>query len=86
MRCGRSRIRPEFVLEVASVHTADRDDTEKRIGYANYGVSEYWRFDPTDGPGATSRGLRAIDLWMARMCRLSWSITARTTSAVTARR
>ncbi len=40
---------PEFVLEVASVHTADRDDTEKRIGYANYGVSEYWRFDPTDG-------------------------------------
>ena len=40
---------PEFVLEVASVHTADRDDTEKRVGYANYGVSEYWRFDPTDG-------------------------------------
>ena len=40
---------PEFVLEVASVHTAERDDTEKRIGYANYGVSEYWRFDPTDG-------------------------------------
>ena len=40
---------PEFVLEVASVHTAERDYTEKRDGYANYGVSEYWRFDPTDG-------------------------------------
>ena len=40
---------PEFVLEVASVHTAERDYTEKRVGYANYGVNEYWRFDPTDG-------------------------------------
>ena len=40
---------PEFVLEVASVHTAERDYTEKREGYADYGVSEYWRFDPTDG-------------------------------------
>ena len=40
---------PEFVLEVASVHTAERDYTEKREGYAGYGVSEYWRFDPTDG-------------------------------------
>ncbi len=40
---------PEFVLEVASVHTAERDYTEKRDGYAGYGVSEYWRFDPTDG-------------------------------------
>ena len=40
---------PEFVLEVASVHTAERDYTAKRAGYADYGVSEYWRFDPTDG-------------------------------------
>ena len=40
---------PEFALEVASVHTAERDYTEKRVGYADYGVSEYWRFDPTDG-------------------------------------
>ena len=40
---------PEFVLEVASVHTATRDDDAKRAGYAAYGVSEYWRFDPTDG-------------------------------------
>ena len=40
---------PEFALEVASVHTAARDYTEKRAGYADYGVREYWRFDPTDG-------------------------------------
>ena len=40
---------PEFALEVASVHTAPRDDDAKRVGYAAYGVSEYWRFDPTDG-------------------------------------
>ena len=40
---------PEFALEVASVHTAERDYTEKRVGYADYGVTEYWRFDPTDG-------------------------------------
>ena len=40
---------PEFVLEVASVHTATRDDDAKRAGYAAYGVPEYWRFDPTDG-------------------------------------
>ena len=40
---------PEFVLEVASVSTSTRDDDAKRAGYAAYGVSEYWRFDPTDG-------------------------------------
>ena len=40
---------PEFALEVASVSTATRDYTAKRAGYAAYGVSEYWRFDPTDG-------------------------------------
>ena len=40
---------PEFALEVASVHTATRDEDAKRVGYAAYGVQEYWRFDPTDG-------------------------------------
>ena len=40
---------PEFALEVASVGTARRDYTTKRVGYAGYGVQEYWRFDPTDG-------------------------------------
>ena len=40
---------PDFVLEVASKTTARNDDTTKRDGYANYGIPEYWRFDPTGG-------------------------------------
>ena len=40
---------PDFVLEVASIHTARNDFTYKRHGYAAYGVSEYWRFDDTGG-------------------------------------
>ena len=40
---------PDFVLEVASIHTARNDFTYKRQGYAAYGVSEYWRFDDTGG-------------------------------------
>ena len=36
---------PEFVLEIASKATAPRDETVKRKGYAEMGVSEYWRFD-----------------------------------------
>ena len=40
---------PDFVLEVASKSTGTRDYTVKRIGYAGYGVREYWRFDRTGG-------------------------------------
>ena len=40
---------PEFVLEIASKSTGSRDDTVKRVGYANFGVQEYWRFDPSGG-------------------------------------
>ena len=40
---------PDFVLEVASKTTSLNDYTAKREGYANYGVPEYWRFDPTGG-------------------------------------
>ena len=40
---------PDFVLEVASKSTGARDYTVKRIGYAGYGVREYWRFDRTGG-------------------------------------
>ncbi len=36
---------PEFVLGIASRTTAPRDETVKREGYAELGVSEYWRFD-----------------------------------------
>ena len=38
---------PDFVLEVASVRTAENDATGKRVDYANFGIPEYWRFDPT---------------------------------------
>ena len=38
---------PDFVMEVASPSTWQRDAAEKRDIYANMGVTEYWRFDPT---------------------------------------
>ena len=37
---------PDFVLEVASPSTADRDAREKAREYAEIGVREYWRLDP----------------------------------------
>ena len=40
---------PDFVLEIASPHTSRNDITGKRRGYAEFGVPEYWRFDPTGG-------------------------------------
>ena len=40
---------PDFVLEVASEHTARRDYIVKRPLYADLGVPEYWRFDHTGG-------------------------------------
>ena len=40
---------PDFVLEVASKSTGRRDYTIKRVGYAGYGVREYWRFDHSGG-------------------------------------
>ena len=36
---------PDFVLEIASDHTAGKDEVGKRLGYAAFGVTEYWRFD-----------------------------------------
>ena len=38
---------PDFVMEVASPSTAERDTTYKRIEYARMGIPEYWRFDNT---------------------------------------
>ena len=38
---------PDFVLEVASPSTADKDTGPKREDYAALGVREYWRFDET---------------------------------------
>ena len=40
---------PDFVLEVASESTGVVDYTDKRRDYANCGIPEYWRFDPSGG-------------------------------------
>ena len=40
---------PDLVLEVASKSTGPADYTRKREGCATFGISEYWRFDPTGG-------------------------------------
>ena len=37
---------PDFVLEVASLRTWERDAGDKRDIYAAMGVAEYWRFAP----------------------------------------
>ena len=40
---------PDFVLEIASPTTGIEDYTSKRSDYANFGIPEYWRFDPSGG-------------------------------------
>ena len=40
---------PDFVLEVASPTTGVVDYTAKRLDYERFGVTEYWRFDPSGG-------------------------------------
>ncbi len=40
---------PDFVLEVASPTTGVVDYTAKRSDYESFGVTEYWRFDPSGG-------------------------------------
>ena len=54
---------PNFILEVASRSTGRRDYTVKREGYADYGVREYWRFDPSGGEfhGAPLAGDTLVD-------------------------
>ena len=54
---------PDFVLEVASESTRERDNTVKREQYAALEVKEYWRFAPHVGRyrGATLVGERLED-------------------------
>ena len=40
---------PDFVLEIASDSTADNDLNAKWRDYANFGIGEYWLFDPDWG-------------------------------------
>ncbi len=43
----REGLAPDFVMEMASGSTWRRDMREKREIYAEMGVAEYWRFDPS---------------------------------------
>ena len=53
---------PDFVLEVASESTAERDLGSKRDHYAAFGIPEYWRFDETGEPyGDRLAGERLVD-------------------------
>ena len=54
---------PDFVLEVGSDSTGLRDVREKRAGYANLGIPEYWRFDPSGGEYHRGAAL-AGDRWV----------------------
>ena len=50
---------PDFVLEITSRHTRDRDEGPKRALYESLGVQEYWQYDPTgDYLEPPLRGLR----------------------------
>ena len=54
---------PDLVFEVGSESTGRRDYTVKRETYAEYGVGEYWRFDPSGGEyhDAPLAGDRLVD-------------------------
>ncbi len=54
---------PDWVLEVASESTARRDVNLKPNIYAQIGIPEYWRFDPTGGRyhGASLFGGRLVN-------------------------
>ena len=53
---------PDFVMEVASVSTANIDVNEKRVEYAALGILEYWRFDETgEYHGARLAGDRLVN-------------------------
>ena len=51
------------MLEVASRSTGRADYTDKRADYERYGISEYWRFDPSGGEyhDAALAGDRLVD-------------------------
>ena len=59
----RTGKQPDFAMEVASPSTADNDLGHKRNLYADLGVREYWRLDPTGGElyGQPLLGERLVD-------------------------
>ena len=59
---------PDFVLEIGSESTGSVDLGSKRELYADMGVPEYWRYDPTGGDyyGEALVGERLVDGEYAR--------------------
>ena len=53
---------PDFVLEIASEHTAENDIGPKRELYAIIGIGEYWRYDPT--PDSRHYGEKLVGEWL----------------------
>lgn len=53
----------DFVMEIASPSTADKDLRAKYFMYEAFGIPEYWMFDPTGGRlyGTPLRGYRCVD-------------------------
>ena len=54
---------PDFVLEIGSQSAGDVDTGRKRDLYAQLGMREYWRYDPTGGEfnGEPLVGERLVD-------------------------
>ena len=54
---------PDFVIDIASPSTAANELGHKRDMYAELGITEYWRFDPTGGDfyGQPLAGERLVD-------------------------
>ena len=54
---------PDFVMEIGSASTANRDLYEKPAIYAEIGAGEYWLFDPPDGAryNFILKGLRLVN-------------------------
>ena len=64
---------PDFVLEITSRHTRDKDEGPKRDLYERLGVQEYWQYDPTgDYLEPPLRGMR-LDGGEYRMLAPSWA-------------
>ena len=53
----------DFVMEIASPSTADKDLRAKYFMYEAFGIPEYWMFDPTGGRlyGTPLMGYRCVD-------------------------
>ena len=65
---------PDFVLEITSASTRDRDQGPKRETYRRLGVREYWQYDPTgDYLEPPLQGLELIEGEYERLPAEEWA-------------